>query len=154
MLIKYLKYFVWKKSVIFYLYLIWNLINLTNLDTQNLIEILLSYHDDKQLKISRKWCMAGEIEWCCIMCEDEESRIWMMLAAGDDLWYHPNFSRSKIWHKIMLHSFTEVRHGIILISSRVSSQNKHKLQQKLLCPSCVCLQINYVFLSPLAFKAL
>ena len=98
--------------------------------------------------------MAGEIEWCCIMCEDEESRIWMMLAAGDDLWYHPNFSRSEIWHKIMLHSFTGVRHGIIPISSRVSSQNKHKLQQKLLCPSCVCLQINYVFLSPLAFKAL
>ena len=98
--------------------------------------------------------MAGEIEWCCIMCEDEESLIWMMLAAGDDLWYHPNFSRSKIWHKIMLHSFTGVRHGIIPISSRVSSQNKHKLQQKLLCPSCVCLQINYVFLSTLAFKAL
>ena len=43
-----------------------------------------------------------------VWAEFNEFPVWVDVEvwrrAGDDLWYHPNFSRREIWHKIMLHS--------------------------------------------------
>ena len=50
-----------------------------------------------------------------------------LLPAGDDLWYHPNFSRSETPHKIMPHSCTDARQdpssGIIPICSGRGGQH-------------------------------
>ena len=58
---------------------------------------------------------------------NETDRGGPLLPAGDDLWYHPNFSRSETPHKIMPHSCTAARQdpssGIIPICSGRGGQH-------------------------------